>query len=135
MWTHPLSYTNPSAPWFINRYIIVGFVEVAHRARAAAAAAVAGTERWTALHAEPPDVGGVVDHATLCHEWRLLMEDPAPDPGSNVAAPDSCRLESPDAGMETPDYYMVLGIGEGAPPADLKKAYRKAAMRFSPDPQ
>ena len=95
---------------------------------------MAGTERWAARHAEPPDIGGVIDHATLCHEWGLLMEHPA---GSGVAAPPKgCRFEThtrPDVSMELPDYYQVLAIGECASPADVKKAYRKAAMRFSPD--
>lgn len=57
-----------------NRYIMVGFVEAAHPAAAAAAAKVAGTDAWAALHAEPPDVGGAVDRATLCKEWQMLME-------------------------------------------------------------
>ena len=59
-----------------TRYIIVGFVEAVSRAgtaAAAAAAAAARTDGWAALHAEPPDVGGEVDYATLRKEWRLLI--------------------------------------------------------------
>ena len=56
-----------------TRYIMVGFVEAVHPAAEAAAAAVAGTDGWAALRAEPLDVGGVVDRATLCKEWQMLM--------------------------------------------------------------
>ena len=31
------------------------------------------------------------------------------------------------------DYYEVLGIGKDATEADIKKAYRKLAMKYHPD--
>ena len=31
------------------------------------------------------------------------------------------------------DYYKVLGLEKGATPAEVKKAYRKAALRLHPD--
>lgn len=31
------------------------------------------------------------------------------------------------------DYYEVLGVGQDAPPDDVKRAYRRAAMKFHPD--
>jgi hypothetical protein len=53
---------------------MVGFVEVIHPAAEAADSVVAGTRAWLDRFADPPDVGGSVDYATLCKAWRRLME-------------------------------------------------------------
>lgn len=35
--------------------------------------------------------------------------------------------------MNQKDYYKILGVGEGAAPDDIKKAYRNLAFRYHPD--
>ena len=35
--------------------------------------------------------------------------------------------------MSKRDYYEVLGCGKGAAEADIKKAYRRLAMKYHPD--
>jgi DnaJ-class molecular chaperone len=35
--------------------------------------------------------------------------------------------------METIDYYDVLGLTRSCSPVDVKKAYRKLAMKYHPD--
>jgi len=35
--------------------------------------------------------------------------------------------------MASKDYYQVLGLGKGASPDDIKKAFRKLAVKFHPD--
>ena len=35
--------------------------------------------------------------------------------------------------MSKRDYYEVLGVERGATEADLKKAYRRLAMKYHPD--
>ena len=39
----------------------------------------------------------------------------------------------PDLAMSKKDYYEVLGVGRDAPEADIKKAYRRLAMKYHPD--
>ena len=52
---------------------------------------------------------------------------PAPDlPGHAAPRKDNCP-------MSKRDYYEVLGLTKGASDDDIKKAYRKLAMKHHPD--
>ncbi|MCB2011583.1 MAG: DnaJ domain-containing protein, partial [Geminicoccaceae bacterium] len=35
--------------------------------------------------------------------------------------------------MAKSDYYEILGVAQGVSDSDLKRAYRKQAMRYHPD--
>ncbi len=44
-----------------------------------------------------------------------------------------CSSVEATAGMAKRDYYKILDVAKNATEADIKKAYRRLAMKFHPD--